>query len=173
VSSYRPQARRDGLLIRSLADELVVYDLKSFRAACLNRSAAAVWQRCDGKHSVEMIAQDVTDQLGEPFGADAVWCALDGLASRSLLEPAPPDTARPTRTRREWLRTLSAAGLSGALLPTIASVLAPSAAEAATQVSWQDCLMMTPPNCGNADCVRPNGMAGMCQSFFGLFCACF
>jgi hypothetical protein len=73
VSSYRPQARRDGLLIRSLADELVVYDLKSFRAACLNRSAAAVWQRCDGKHSVEMIAQDVTDQLGEPFGADAVW----------------------------------------------------------------------------------------------------
>ena len=44
-----PQARKDGLIIKALTDEVVVYDLERHEVHCLNRVAALVWQHCDGR----------------------------------------------------------------------------------------------------------------------------
>lgn len=162
--------------MRRLADETLVYDLESYRAACLNRAAAAVWERCDGEMAVEAIAREVTADLGRPFGPEAVWYALDQLERRRLVEPLEAQS-RPSRTRREWLRELGAAGLSGALLPTVLAVMAPTAAEAATVITGADCVMLSPP-CPGTSCVV-EGMfimyMGTCNTVtvgMASFCLC-
>jgi hypothetical protein len=44
-----PHARSEGLVIRELPEETLVYDLKRHRAHCLNPTAARVWSYCDGQ----------------------------------------------------------------------------------------------------------------------------
>jgi hypothetical protein len=132
--------------VRQLADEVLVYDLEQHRAVCLNRSAAAVWERCDGEHDVEAIGREVAALLGAPFGTPAVWCALDALEKRRLVEPLADAATRRRRTRREWLNELGAAGLSATLLPTVLAVLAPSATEAATFILEKDCTSIDSTN---------------------------
>jgi hypothetical protein len=45
---YLPQARTEGLTVRELAEETLVYDKERHKAHCLNRTAACVWKHCDG-----------------------------------------------------------------------------------------------------------------------------
>ena len=52
----KPIARKQGLVIQDLPDEVLVYDLDRDRAHCLNTTAAFVWQHCDGKSTVGEIA---------------------------------------------------------------------------------------------------------------------
>lgn len=47
-----PTARRTGVLVRALGDELIVFDRATLRAHRLNPTAAAVWRACDGATSV-------------------------------------------------------------------------------------------------------------------------
>ncbi|HEY0004483.1 MAG TPA: hypothetical protein VGB17_06700, partial [Pyrinomonadaceae bacterium] len=51
-----PLARKEGLVVRELADELLVYDTRRDRAHCLNKTASLVWQRCDGLTSTSEMA---------------------------------------------------------------------------------------------------------------------
>ena len=52
----KPHARKEGLVVKELPDELLVYDLERHRAHCLNPTAALVWKHSDGQTSVEEIA---------------------------------------------------------------------------------------------------------------------
>jgi hypothetical protein len=45
-----PCARKAGLVIQDMPDEVLVYDLDTNKAHCLNKSAAFVWRSCDGKN---------------------------------------------------------------------------------------------------------------------------
>jgi hypothetical protein len=45
---HKPEARKDGLVIQDLPEEILVYDLNTNKAHCLNQTAAYVWQACDG-----------------------------------------------------------------------------------------------------------------------------
>ena len=47
-----PRARKEGLVVQDMPDELLVYDVDRHKAHCLNQTAALVWKRCDGKTSV-------------------------------------------------------------------------------------------------------------------------
>ena len=123
-----PRARQDELVVEELPDETLVYDLKRHKARCLNRTAALVWQRCDGKTSVADVAVLLEEQLTTPTDEAVVWMALDRLGRAHLLsEPVTLPADRAQYSRREVLRTLrQAAGIS--LLPVVASILAPRAA---------------------------------------------
>lgn len=167
----RPRARQDRLLVRELADELLVYDLDRHSAVCLNRPAAAVWRRCDGAADVDEIARRVSRDLGEPFVADAVWCALDGLEKQGLVERLAASDERPRRSRREWLREFGRTGLAAALVPTVLAVIAPSPAQALSVITKAECTARTPPNCGGAPCSK----GGFCVIFVyggGMFSKC-
>ncbi len=59
----QPQARQDKLLVQEVGDELVVYDQKRHVAHSLNRTAALVWQNCDGQRTVA----DLAALLGLPL----------------------------------------------------------------------------------------------------------
>ena len=54
-----PMARQNGLVVQEMPDEVLVYDLDTNKAHCLNNSAALVWRACDGTNSVADIDASV------------------------------------------------------------------------------------------------------------------
>ena len=129
---YLPAARTSKLVVRELADEVLVYDAEGHSAHCLNRTAALVWKSCDGKTPVSRIAERVGGQLSSPWAEDVVWLALAQLEEFGLLAPSIPRPAPPNRiSRRRMLRRLGAAAVS---LPLITSIVSPTAAQAQSGV---------------------------------------
>lgn len=125
----KPQARTSGLVVRELADEVVVYDLLRHQAHCLNRTAATVFRNADGRRSVSDLAA-LLDPEGPAGASEAVVSlAIERLAEAHLLDGEPTSAPGSAFSRREAMRRV---GLGAAvLLPVVASVLAPTPAEAA------------------------------------------
>ena len=59
IKDHLPKKRKEGIIVKELPDEVLVYDLDRDKAHCLNHSAAAVWERCDGRTTVAEIARAV------------------------------------------------------------------------------------------------------------------
>ncbi len=141
MKPMKPQVRKDGLVVKELPDEMLVYDLERHRGHCLNPTAALVWKRCDGQTSVKEIATLLQKELKTPPGKPGkprkvdeklVWLALDRLGKAHLLEERlspPPEGAR--FARRELVRKLGLVGGLTVLLPLVTSIVAPTPAEAA------------------------------------------
>ena len=121
-----PRARVDGLVIRDLPDEVLVYDLDRHEAHCLSRSSAAIWRRCDGRSTAAQIAKGLTGEL-EPLDADMVWVALRRLDKAHLLQQPLPKGHAPSLSRREMLKRAAAVGGLSVL-----SITVPTAALAAS-----------------------------------------
>jgi hypothetical protein len=159
----RPKARKEGLLVRDLGDEVVVYDLESHRGHCLNRTAALVWRACDGRRTVAAIAAQLGHELGVPTDQDLVRLALRKLRDARLLDSGTLKAA--TLTRRDLARRIGQA----ALLPVVISLLAPRPSEAATC----DC---APPSqtcvCGSGDNGKSCWNGSDCSSFICCNSAC-
>jgi hypothetical protein len=145
-----PEARKEGLVIHELAGEVLVYDLERHKAHCLNKTAALVWERCDGKTSVAQLGQQLENELKTRVEEEVVWLAVDQLdKSRLLKEKTTPDIGRIRLSRRELIKR---AGVGAAIaLPLVTSIIAPTAAQAATV-------------CGSVVC-----SAGVCPT--GCVCA--
>ena len=152
----KPATRRTGLVVRELADEVIVYDLDRHQAHCLNRTAATIFRGANGSRSFD----DLGLLLGRGFPQaerDAVVrLALDQLCAAKILDldaSTPPPAQGPSR--RHVLRQ---AGLGAALLlPAVVSMLAPTPAEAAatcvTDCSGQ--LFGTGCNCSTNPTAQP------------------
>lgn len=156
---YLPAAREARLLVRELAEEVLVYDEEGHRAHCLNRTAALVWKNCDGRTSVARIAERVGAQLSAHVPEDVVWLALEQLAEFDLLAAG---AARTTATsanlisRRKMLRRLGVA--AAVSLPLITSVVSPTAAEAQSPCNEQNC---PPPMCCSGGVCLPEAECGV------------
>ena len=126
-----PNARKEGLVVRELADEVLVYDTKSDKAHCLNKTAALIWHHCDGRSSVSQIANSVSLQLNAPVDEQMVWFALDQLSKDHLLEEKVSMPALMSgMSRRQMVRTLGIATVVA--VPLVTSIVAPTPAQAAT-----------------------------------------
>lgn len=125
------------------------YNLETHTAHSLNGTALHVWNECDGKHSVEQITNSLTETTGSPIAESVGWLALLEFKRQGLLEDAVVlITPFDGLTRREVVRRIGIGSL--VLLPTVASLVAPQAAAAASGV----CVCGT--NTANA---RPGGCA--------------
>jgi hypothetical protein len=127
----RPLARKEGLVIQELPDEVLVYDLERDRAHCLNETAAFVWQHCDGRSTTSEIARSLGEKVNAPVDEKVVWFALDQLGRNHLMAstPVPPQLIA-GMNRREMVR---AVGLAAAVaVPVVASIVAPTPAQAST-----------------------------------------
>jgi len=123
-----PRARRAELVVRDVADETLVYDLKRHRAHCLNRAAALVWRACDGRTPVTTIGRMLERQTGAEGGVEAAWLALAQLRKAGLLdETSLPERPAPGISRRRALGRMAATAL---LVPAVISVTAPTAGAA-------------------------------------------
>ena len=121
-----PRARTGDLIVQEVVDEVLVYDLRSNEAHCLNTTAAAIWRACDGSTPIASLAEHISAVTGAPCDQNVVWHALEQLQQRDLLEGTHAPSPGPI-TRRELIVTLKTAAL---LLPLITSIVAPTAAMA-------------------------------------------
>jgi len=154
-------------LVEKLADEVLVYDQTHHAAHCLTVAAALVWDLCDGEHSTE----DAQKALRAAGSSDAVDAVVTQLVTTGLVCASPPPVDAPVpvarkrgvnRSRRAMLsRGAVAAGVVLAS-PVIFSIVAPSVAQAASDVG---CGKSGQPCCTQgADCNPPN--TGLCEGGF-------
>ncbi len=139
-NSQRPIARKNGLVVQEVPDEVLVYDLDSNKAHCLNQSAAIIWRSCDGNNSVSEIAKLVEVQAGGKVTEDFVWLAIDQLSENNLLEKEITSNFG-GQSRREVIKKIGLATMVA--IPVIASLVAPPSALAA-----QSCNCNNPQQCG-------------------------
>lgn len=122
-----PKARSDGVVVEELDGEILVYDLKRDRAHRLNRIAAALWRRCDGKATLSELAASL--ETPHEASAEIVLLALHQLSRAELLERPIPFAGNARISRREMARRI---GLTVLALPIITSIAAPAAAQGAS-----------------------------------------
>ena len=65
---------------------MITYDERTDVACRLNRTAALVWRKCDGKHTVEDLVRVLEADLGDIADEDLVLVSLDYLSEHRLLE---------------------------------------------------------------------------------------
>lgn len=126
TEQIRPNARREGVIVQELADDLLVYDLENHRAHCLNNLAAVVWKNCDGERTIGDVAGAVGKVLNQEIDEEIVLLALDQLGKAKLLEEriaSRPDKLR--MSRREMMRKAGIAAMIA--IPAVTSILAPEA----------------------------------------------
>jgi hypothetical protein len=162
-----PRARKDGLVIKELPDETLVYDLERDEAHCLNQTAALVWKRCDGKTTIAKMTSLLHEQLDTSVNADVVWLAVKQLQRFHLIESYDEEiVAMPSVSRRNLVLKYAPAAL---VLPLIMSISAPAAAQAATPTPapTPDPCIANPGGLGcpcssDGDCNSQNCNGGIC-----------
>lgn len=121
--------KKTSVTTEAVGDGLGVFDPARNKTYLLNATSALVWQHCDGNTSPNELAAvlvrkfNVTGTQAEQL----LQAALDELANFDLLEveaQAPPAVAQSGLTRRQMLARFAAAGISAALLPLVAPVVA-------------------------------------------------
>jgi hypothetical protein len=125
----KPRARIDGVIVRRIGDEVVVYDRKRHLAHCLNRTAALVFQNADGRRTVAGLRALLAAETGGDVHADLVWTTLERLAEAHLLDGDLPPSRPADPSRREALQRVGR-GIA-VLAPIVASLIVPTPAEAA------------------------------------------
>lgn len=153
VSTF-PHARREGLNVTAVSDEILVFDPTDESAHTLNGPAAFVWQHADGARTIDEIAREMTRAFGAPADAPVVWYALEQLHKRHLMqgEPRTPMPYR-TMTRRQFLKRAVA---GAALLAVVTSIVTPTVAHAQSGcvgTSGGDC--SSAPCCADFECCEP------------------
>jgi hypothetical protein len=150
-NQHMPRARQEELLVHELTDEVLVYDLRRHKAHSLNKTAALVWQRCDGESGVTDIAQLLEETLGTSVEENVVRLALQQLERASLLEDSASQAVGPVSvSRRQLMRRM---GIAAAVsLPVVVSILAPTSSQAAScLVGGAPCTL--DPQCCSGNCL--------------------
>ncbi len=145
-----PTARQRDILVQESNDEVLVYDLKTNKALCLNEISAMIWQLCNGKNDIAAITKQFQSQSNQQIPVEFIEVALEQLNREKLIENYQPRTLTNKKSRREMIRKI---GLATAVaLPIITSIVAPKAINA------------------QSDCVGPTTQVcavgvGACQRF--------
>jgi hypothetical protein len=177
--NIKPRAREEGIVVKELADEVLVYDTNQYKAHCLSQTAALVWKNCNGRRTVPEIAEILRKQTGTQAD-QVVWYALDQLGRADLLEgrvKRPANT--PVYSRRQLLGRIGVAALLS--VPLIVSIPVPASASAATvpcvnenQCSQPgtNCFGCFPSSGGTGDCNTNRCCNGNCRDLSAAHNAC-
>ena len=158
-NSQNPVARKNDLVVQEVTDEVLVYDLSSNKAHCLNETAAMVWKSCDGSNSVTDIAKLIGSDKGGHISDDLVWLAIDQLSENNLLEKQ-IESNFAGHSRRDVIKKIGLAAVIG--LPIVASLTAPTNVMAATS-----CNCITSADCpGQSGCGGNTCTTGRCVAPF-------
>lgn len=147
-------ARHNGLVVQEMPDEVLVYDMDTNKAHCLNQSAAFVWKSCDGNNTVGDIVRQFEANGNGKVTEDFVWLAIDQLNENGLMDSkiAPRFEGQ---SRRQVLKTIGLASMVA--LPVIASLVAPQKA-----LGSVSCTCSAAP-CPGTGCPTTVCTAGVCQ----------
>jgi len=167
--NVKPTARKNDLVIQQADDEVLVYDLKTNKAACLNETAAFVWQNCNGSNAIADIAQALGRKTNSEVNNDVVWLAIDELSKNKLLEEKiSAEYSFTGVSRRDVIKKIGLGTMVA--LPLIATLVAPQAIHAnsscvaggactcmdSTAGSGNICTAAVPCGDGNCRCQQIN-----------------
>jgi hypothetical protein len=123
--SWLPKARKKDLLVETIDNEVLVYDLRNSRAHCLNKNAAFVWHRCNGRTSIRELAGKLQKEIGAKDCDQLLAVALRDLSKADLLQQKMPSAGeRESISRRDLIRRI---GIAAATIPAVTSILVPTA----------------------------------------------
>ncbi len=134
----KPLSRKDEIVVQELNGEVLIYDLRTNKAFCLNETSSLVWEACDGNNSVSEISRSISRKLNAPANEDLVWLALDQLKKEKLIansEEVIPDFNG--MSRRDVVKKVGFASLVA--IPVISSLVAPVAAQTAGSTCTGSC----------------------------------
>lgn len=161
----QPLARREGLIVQELPDEVLVYDASNDKAHCLNQSAALVWKHCDGKTQIADIAKIIGKELNAPVKEEFVWLALDQLEKEALLEKETDFSLKTLGvSRREVIKKIGLATVIA--LPIVTSLLNPMSAKAGV------CTVACTPTTVPFECGTPTAPTVNCRAICGSTNTC-
>jgi len=165
----RALARTTELIVKELPDEVLIYDLKSNNAHCLNETAAFVWNHCDGQTTANEIAKLMERKWRTPVREEVIWFTLNKLSRADLMQEqiTLPD-AQIGMSRRSAVRRLAIGSLL--TVPVVMSVVAPTAmAGASIPSQCQTCIKKSN---GVQDCPSVcNSILGTCSGNAGCAAA--
>ena len=142
-SMRKPKIVTDGIVVQKSSEETLLYDLMENKAYCLNQTSALVWELCDGNRSVSEISDAFSARFNTTVSKDLVYLVLDQLDNNGLLEEK-FETPFAGLSRREMIRKVGFAAVVA--LPTISSLVAPSAAAAQSCLDSLFPVSLTLPN---------------------------
>jgi len=156
-----PTARKENLVTKEVDGDLLVYDRERDHLHQLNRVAAAIWQLCDGRRSLDTLGLMAGAMIDVPLDQRSVRMALTKLDDALLLaEPLAPEFRLAGMDRRRFLKR---SAIGAGALPVIVSMSAPTAAAAASGCKSvrQECIWDS--ECCSGTCFGSDGRnAGTC-----------
>jgi hypothetical protein len=162
MNAIKPQARSERLVTRIVGGELLVYDLESHKAYCLNPVATQVFRHCDGQTTIGEMALRIGSALGVPIDEQAIRLGLVRLEKAHLLLEGSVDPTLRT-SRRDVLRTLGRTAM--VVVPVVTALTVPTPAQAASFFRCAGC----PPGMGCKN--QPCGSGMTCRgNEGGLHC---
>src|SRR5205807_5135635 len=113
---------------------------KNHKAHCLNKTAAFIWNHCDGTRTAAELAKLLEEACHNPVSEDLIWFALRGLSKAGLLRDRIVVPSTQSRiSRRGAMRQLGFGALVA--VPLVMSITAPTAmASASIPVVCQSCV---------------------------------
>lgn len=160
-----PVARTESLIVKEVDGEMLVYDLTTDKAHCLNDTAARVWKSCDGKRTVLQIRSLLENETNTAIPEELIWLALTQLQKFDLLReqlPSPPHLAG--ISRRRIMQTLALA--TAVSIPLITSIVSPTAAQGASCSGSNrpdDCACTSSSQCASGCCRNAIGIGVVCK----------
>ena len=118
-----PAARNEGVVIQNFDSEILIYDLLTNKAFCLNEISGIVYRHCDGKTTLRDL------KSSHNFTDDLIYLALEQLRRENLLEKD-NDFVTPLTglSRRAVIKKVGFASVVA--LPVVSSLIAPEAVTA-------------------------------------------
>ena len=116
-----PLSRNENVVVQDAGKEVLIYDLLTNQAYCLNETSAIIYQACDGKTTVDELKRRTR------FTDDLIFLALDDLQKHNLCKDLKINHFAGL-SRREVIRKVGFASMVA--LPIISSVIAPQAVDA-------------------------------------------
>jgi hypothetical protein len=122
-----PLARSENVVVESVGDETVIYDVESHVAHALMPLAAAVYAYADGKNTAAEIAELAAYRLDTTVTEADVLDAVAQLEAISMLS-SPVLDVNTGLSRRQALKTFAAAGAGSMLVLSVATSAASASA---------------------------------------------
>jgi hypothetical protein len=145
-----PRSIERHVSIQQVGTETLVYDEERHKAFCLNESSSVIWRLANGERTIAQMTTAASTQLRTQVSEEFVLFALEELRREGLIEPSARADVMRTISRRGVLKKL---GVGGALLlPVVAALVAPTAAQAYT-----GCVDCTPTRAVRPRRRRPGG----------------
>jgi hypothetical protein len=156
----KPKAKTTDAVVQKTENELLIYNLSTNNAYCLNETSALVWELCDGKRTVEDIINEMSSKLKTAISKDFVRLAIDQLANDDLLENSDETGSNFTRvSRRDVIRKVGFASMIA--LPLVSAVVAPNAMNAASLLVTT-AMCTTDSECASGNCISDGGGPPFC-----------